>query len=143
MGRAQRQKGVRGEREVIVMLQPVVDEVCAEVGVPAPRLQRTGTMQADGGGSDIAGLPWLAMEVKNCATLRVGDWWVQTLRQCGQHQTPALAYKVGRQWFVMCYTTMHAHGQQMTVPAIVEWFDWLPWFRARLVQELLRGVSVQ
>jgi hypothetical protein len=29
------------------------------------------------------------------------------------------------------------------VPAIVEWFDWLPWFRARLVQELLRGVSVQ
>jgi hypothetical protein len=131
----QRRKGIRGEREVIVMLQPVVNHVYEGFGLVPPVLQRN-TLQNEAGGSDIAGLPWLALEVKNCATLRVADWWVQTLRQCGQHQTPALVYKFKARWAVMCYATVHAGPHQLSVPAVVEWSVWLQWFRARLTQEL-------
>lgn len=145
MGASQRRKGVAGEREVIVMLQPVVDEVCAACGHQAPTLKRTGSLQANGGGSDIAGLEWLALEVKNVkeSGLRVGEWWQQTLRQCGQQQVPVLAYKLKGKWFVMCFATMHASTHQWSVPVVITWHEWLTWFRARLTEELMKGVTLQ
>lgn len=99
MGRMSRNKGARGEREIIELLQPVVTEAYAAQGYPddwVPVLKRN-TMQADGGGFDIHGLEWCALEVKRAETLCLPAWWRQTLRQAGQTKHPVLAYRKSHQ----------------------------------------------
>lgn len=100
MSRMARNKGKRGERMVIDWLQPIVDEVCVQLGVKQVLLQRN-TVQSDRGGSDIVGLPWLAAEVKNCESngpAQLDKWWDQTEQQARdwstqtQMLTPVLFY---------------------------------------------------
>lgn len=135
-GLASRNKGKRGEREVIVMLQPVVSQVYEAFGIEAPRLQRN-QLQSDGGGFDIVGLDWMALEVKLQEKEAVEAWWRQTLAQCGQRQTPVLWYRRNNvEWKVRTLVTMQAGGQWLTMPATMSVADWLRWFRARLVEEL-------
>lgn len=100
-GRMSRNKGKRGEREVIALLQPVVTKAYKRKGYPEseiPRLQRN-TMQSDGGGFDIHGLEWLALEVKYQETLCLPAWWRQTCRQAkvSSRLTPVLAYRRSRE----------------------------------------------
>lgn len=95
-----RAKGQRGERQVIELLQPIIDNVYAQtndylkavnggglgnagMALNAPKLQRN-TLQSDSGGFDIVGLDWLALEVKNVETSEpsmVDKWWVQAVTQ--------------------------------------------------------------
>lgn len=81
-----RAKGANGEREVINMLQEVIDEVATSVSeeygcsFEFPRLIRN-TLQSAQGGEDIHGLPWYAVEVKRCEKQDIGRWWLQTTRQ--------------------------------------------------------------
>lgn len=134
-GKYSRNKGKRGERQVIDAMLPVVQEVYAAYGLPEPQLKRN-TMQADRGGTDIAGLDFLAIEVKNQETEALGAWWAQCLAQCGQHQTPVLLFKRNRiQWRCMLFATLGG-ARQLTVPAIISMEDFLIWLRARLSEEL-------
>lgn len=104
MGKMSRDKGARGEREIIDLLQPIANAVYAEAGQHAPQLKRTSSMQADGGGCDIAGIDWLALEVKRCETLHVAQWWQQCLKQAKSGQMPVLAYRRNSgQWCFKCY----------------------------------------
>lgn len=93
MAKASRDKGARGEREVIDLLQPIVDTAYREAGKEPPRLQRTSSMQADGGGCDVHGLPWLALEVKRCETLQIESWWRQCCEQAKRGQIAVLMYR--------------------------------------------------
>lgn len=103
MGSMARSKGARGEREIIDLLQPIVDAAYAEHNnrivhdadrrLSTPQLKRTSSMQADGGGCDIHGIDWLALEVKRCETLQVGAWWEQCVRQARPGQLPVLVYR--------------------------------------------------
>lgn len=79
-GNMSRNKGQRGEREVVKLLQPIVDKVYGSLGLTPPVLERN-LMQSHKGGFDIAGLHWMALEVKYQETLNVGMWWNQTLAQ--------------------------------------------------------------
>lgn len=101
MGTMSRNKGKRGEREIIAILQPVVTEAYKTRGYPddwVPVLKRN-TMQSDGGGFDIHGLEWCALEVKRAETLCLPAWWRQTLRQAGETKHPVLAYRQnGNPW---------------------------------------------
>ncbi|MAF43625.1 MAG: hypothetical protein CMI54_05595 [Parcubacteria group bacterium] len=97
-----RDKGKRGEQEINRILQPVIDKVYAKVQMvepegfsEVPKLQRN-AMQSAEGGYDIVGIDWLAIEVKNCATLSLDKWWNQTTEQTGEEQLPVLLYKVSR-----------------------------------------------
>ena len=79
MGSMARSKGQRGEREIVALLQAVVNEVYTAYNrkvistteselvqyrtLEVPLLQRN-TIQSDRGGYDIVGLDWLAPEVK-------------------------------------------------------------------------------
>lgn len=149
MGLMSREKGRKGEREVIAILQPVVSELFASHGLPAPVLKRN-SLQCDGGGSDIIAttqegspevrLAWLGIEVKFHQQYAVSRWWEQTLRQCGQHQTPILFYRRNNEaWRVRLFATLAAGQQSITVAANVALEDFLRWFRARLTQELSKG----
>ena len=102
-----RDKGKRGEREVIDWLQPIVNEIYRSYGIEPALLQRN-TIQSDRGGTDIAGLEWLAAEVKNVeadnpAILK--DWWTQCSEQAsqwskpGRPMIPVLFYKRNRRPF--------------------------------------------
>jgi hypothetical protein len=78
-------KGKRAEREIVGLLQPVVNAVYAAAGITPPLLQRN-TLQSDRGGYDIVGLDWFAPEVKRCETLSLRTWWEQCKGQAKPSQ---------------------------------------------------------
>lgn len=138
-GLMSRNKGKRGEREIVDLLQPVVNEVYELYELPPVKLKRN-TLQSDSGGSDIAGLPWLAIEVKyHSKTINLSPWWAQTVAQAEQGQEPVLFYRRNHiAWRVKMFGMLGRAGCCRTVPVIVEVPDFLAWFRARLSQELER-----
>ena len=79
-GLMSRNKGKRAEREVVNLLQPIVNKVYAAAGKEAPSLERN-LMQSHKGGHDIVGLEWMALEVKHQEALQVNAWWKQTEEQ--------------------------------------------------------------
>lgn len=136
MGRASKEKGKRGEREVVRILQPIVDQVYGEFGVRVPLLERN-LQQSHRGGFDIAGLEWMALEVKYREEFAVDAWWEQTLAQCGQHQTPILFYRRNKvEWKVRLYGMLQANGVFLHTPVTVDLAIFRQWFRLRLIQEL-------
>lgn len=131
-----RGKGSAGEREVIQILQPVVSQVFELFGEDIPRLQRN-LLQADGGGSDIHGLDWMALEVKFHAELSLNAWWQQTVRQAGNKRTPILFYRTNRQpWRVCMLGLLGTPSAGRTCRVTVDLADFLAWFRIRLTEEL-------
>jgi hypothetical protein len=108
-------KGKRGEREVVKLLQAVVDKVHNEKssGLDCPRLQRN-TLQSDKGGFDIVGLDWLAVEVKYHETLAVKQWWQQTVKQAKPGQQPVLFYRKSRSpWHVVTLVQLPGSGRMV------------------------------
>lgn len=93
MGKMARNKGARGEREVIELLQPIVDAAYAAAGLEPPKLKRTSSTQADGGGCDVCGIDWLALECKWDESYQVDAWWRQCLAQAKPGQFAVLIYK--------------------------------------------------
>lgn len=135
-GRKSRNKGKTGEREVIAMLQPVVNQIYPLFDQDVPRLQRN-LLQADGGGSDIHGLDWMALEVKYHATEQVNTWWAQTVRQAGKRKVPILFYRTNNQrWRVVMFGLLGTPSAGRTCRVTVEVEDFLAWFRIKLTEEL-------
>lgn len=100
-GKMSRNKGQRGEREFIGILQRVIDEVFGE-GVY--ELKRN-LFQTREGGYDVTGLPeqydLIAFEVKFQETLNIESWWKQTVEQAGD-KAPVLAFRQSRKkWRIM------------------------------------------
>src|SRR5690606_3259216 len=96
MGKMSRNKGARGEREILGILQPVVDSVWSEMrpGHAIPVLRRNYTQRFESKQYDIIGLPWAAVEVKRCENLSgIGSWWKQVLAATRPGQTPILIYR--------------------------------------------------
>lgn len=118
-GLASRNKGKRGEREVIKLLQPIVDSVYGEGAI---LLQRN-MLQSDKGGCDIAGLEKFAIEIKRHERLNVKAWWRQTLEQAKPHQIPVLFYRQnGESWTVM-YSTGSDSVCTTDVPTFTRIFE--------------------
>lgn len=136
-GRGTRDKGKRGEREVIALLQPHVDKACEELGVQRILLQRN-TLQAHVGGCDVCGLDWLALEVKRQETLCLAQWWAQTVTQAAPHAEPVLLYRVSRarSWTAMMRGAIGGVHVWHYGPVVVGESMFLEWFDARLRAEL-------
>lgn len=135
-GTMSRNKGKRGEREIIDLLQPVVNEVRAHFGLPELILKRN-TLQSDRGGSDIAGLPWLAAEVKLHAKLQPTQWWKQTQVQAEAHQVPVLFYRMDRQrsWTVRMMGSVFVGSRELVDVMDFSMEHFLRWFRVVLVHQ--------
>ena len=135
MGINIRTKGASAEREVIKILQPIVDDVRTVLGLETVKLQRN-ALQSDSGGYDIVGIDWLALEVKRCETLSINAWWAQTVRQTGKGQTGVLIYRQSRQkWKVMLNGVLPSANQGLAVRVTVDISDFLAYFRMRLEQQ--------
>src|SRR5436190_7891463 len=102
-----RSKGQRGEREVVKILQDVVDLVRARYGAEPLVLQRN-ALQSHLGGCDLHGLDGFAVEVKFVEVEAVGQWWAQAIRQAEKlsqkdrtEVIPILFYRASRRpWAV-------------------------------------------
>lgn len=103
-GKMSRNKGANGELEFLKLLQPVVDAV---LGVGEVVLARN-LMQTRDGGFDIAGLTWMALEVKRQEALSLGVWWEQTMQQASGGRLPILAYRQNnKKWKVRMLTAIY------------------------------------
>lgn len=132
-----RNKGKKGEREVIDMLQPIVDQVYEAHGLKPPQLKRNQN-QSDGGGYDIVGLPWFAPEVKRHETLCVDKWWAQCLAQADAGQAAVLLWRRNgeRSWHVRMMGYVGGPGTGLQVPVDISYEDFRRWFRLKLNEEL-------
>lgn len=116
-----RDKGQRGEREVLAILQGFITEVVPHGTVALKR----NTLQSDGGGFDIVadtGFFPYAVEVKFQETLSVDKWWAQTVEQADKYgKTPILFYRKSRSpWKVI--VRLDVSGVVITPTLSVE--DW-------------------
>lgn len=130
-----RDKGKRAERQVIDLLQPVVNEVYEAHGLTPPVLQRN-TLQCDSGGCDIAGLKWVAIEVKHQKVLYVAAWWAQACEQADRLKAwPVLLYRQNHgRWHAV--TQMHCADTHRDYKVTLDMEDFLVWFRVNLTREL-------
>jgi hypothetical protein len=142
-GRSSQQKGKRGERAVIELLQPILDRVYKTFGLESPMLQRN-TLQFDAGGFDICGLDWLACEVKNCETFQLDKWWEEAKTQAETQKKrfhkecePVLMYKRNNAKFRVRMKGYIPCGERKVRTVVDIGLDsFLVWFEERVKQEL-------
>lgn len=140
-GRTSRNKGSRGEREVIALLQPVVNKVCDEFNEPRFVLRRNQDQRWKEKQYDLIGVPWIALEVKRQENLSgFGSWWRQTLKACGERQTPVLIYRQNyKPWQVRmrCYVAAGDAWIYGTIDMKIEFF--LEWFEVALRSKIRKS----
>jgi hypothetical protein len=91
VGKASRDKGVRGELEVFKVIED-------HLGIS---LKRNSQEQYEQGGCDQY-LHYFALEIKRCETLKLESWWKETVDQTPYEYIPTLIYRQSRQpWRVM------------------------------------------
>lgn len=139
-GRMARSKGQRGEREVIALLQPIVDKVCDGCGRVRLELKRNLHQRFAKKQYDIDGVPWIALEVKRVENLSgIGGWWRQTLDSTREGQTPVLIYRQNHgQWKVRMRVPVRAGGKGAPVVKCTVTVDlptFLVWFEQRMRYE--------
>lgn len=137
-GLMSRNKGKRGEREVIKLMEPVLRGVYEDAGLldELPKLQRN-TLQSDGGGFDIVGLEWLALEVKYQEQFNLSGWWKQCAAQCGRGQEPVLIYRKNNvKWRVRMFGLLPAGNKRIRTICDITGDAWLVWLRERVIAEL-------
>lgn len=86
MGKAQRDKGANGEREVVAMLRAH--------GFPCHRTPNSGGLFIPG---DIVGMPRLHLEVKRQERLSLPAWCAQAEAEAPEDTTPMVVYRSSRQ----------------------------------------------
>ncbi|MCK5613717.1 hypothetical protein KAR91_68265 [Candidatus Pacearchaeota archaeon] len=132
MGSMAKQKGKRGEREVVKIIQPIVDEVYGSFGMEPPQIFRNQN-QSFQGGYDLDGLDWLAIEVKRQETLSIKKWWEQTLEQADKGQDPVLIYRQSRKkWRVMMYGWLDCGVSGIMVPVDIGLAEFESYLRLKL-----------
>jgi hypothetical protein len=105
-----RDKGQRGEREIVARFVAVMERVQKEGGFDASFSEevKRNTLQSDRGGYDVANVPMLAIEVKRAETLQLNGWWNQTVNQAKRNEMPVLFYRQNRRpWHCMTYTAIN------------------------------------
>lgn len=141
-GRRSRNKGSRGEREVLALLQPVVNDVCKAKGHPQFVIRRNADQRYAAKQYDLIGVPWIALEVKRQETLSVGSWWQQTLRATDENQVPVLAYRQNYQsWTFRVRVPVRVNEKHIRMTVEMEEREFLAWFRLML-GEFLHDVRI-
>lgn len=139
-------KGKRAERSVASALNPILESICIQVGIPVMALRRN-LKQTQQGGHDLDGLDWIAIEIKHHAEIKskLNGWWEQTLRQAGPMtdargvvtymKEPVLIYKAnGSRWHVRMFARLDLdpeNNRRLRVVADISWDAFLVWFEKK------------
>jgi Holliday junction resolvase len=94
MGKAEREKGKRGEREIARLLR--------DMGFDAHRTQQYCGNTGDA--ADVIGIEGFHLEVKRCEVTKIHEWIRQSERDCGEKVPIVLHRRNGEPW----YATMPA-----------------------------------
>ncbi|AIM40598.1 hypothetical protein [Vibrio phage VpKK5] len=132
-------KGKRGEREIAKILSDAIDEIGQElrsagVEVDLPQVERN-LSQSRSGGFDLAGISWLAPEVKRQEQLNINAWWKQTMKQATESdREPVLFFKQNRKpWRVMTLVFLKLpDGKRVKVRGEISLADWLFYFKEQI-----------
>ena len=141
-----RDKGARGEREVLNAMQRVVDKVISELRLERAKVGREGpdqlqllrnSLQSAVGGYDLVGIDWIAVEVKRQEKELLQPWWNQTLESIRNKPSlmPVLVHRGnGLSWKVRMYGYLLAGDLSapvkikcpvdITFDAFLIWFEW-------------------
>lgn len=125
-----RSKGQRGEREIIGILQELVDRTRVARQLAPIVLQRN-TLQAHLGGDDLVGLGRFSCEVKRVETDYNEAWWRQAVRQAGDTKVPILFYrrnKVAWAVKVRAYVSTPCDRDQHELDITLSLEDFILWF---------------
>ena len=130
-------KGKRGEREVVRVVQPVISEIYSGMGLEPPSIERN-LNQSRKGGYDIAGLDWLALEVKYQEQENLSGWWKQCKDQAGPNQEPVLLWRRnGGKWRCRMFGHLDAGGiYKVRCPVDIGLEAFLLYLKLRIKKEL-------
>lgn len=139
-GRMAKNKGANGEREMAKVLTGWSLPVCEYLGVPVPEFERTASAQSKGGGYDLCGVPWLAVEVKRVETMALPAWWRQCKGQARPGQIPFLAWRQNRKPWQFRVLLKHSTGAGSVLLAVdMDYDNARSWYQyelyARLIEE--------
>jgi hypothetical protein len=140
-GKMSRDKGGRGEREVIALMQPIVDRVCDANGHARFEIRRNYTQRFAAKEYDLIGVPWMALEVKRVEEQSgLEGWWRQVIAATRDGQVSVLLYRQNnRPWKARFRTLLDTGGERhvrATVTVDIETF--LVWFEVTLDNYLKR-----
>lgn len=146
-----RQKGAEGERQVIKMLTPIIQDVMRALEFPEDKIaaalksvQRNQNQSAVGG-NDLSNTFGLSIEVKRQEQLAINTWWAQCEAAAQRNdELPVLIFKQNNKpWRFITWGFLHCPGTEggwTSVRARVEfneetfkkWFT--EWVRGKLMQ---------
>lgn len=139
-------KGKTGEREIVTLLNVVLEEIIAEQLVPEAkidllrRIVQRNQNQSAVGGSDI-NIFGLAIEVKRQETLSIEEWWRQACKSAATNNDVAvLIYRQNRkQWYVVIDGYLAVPGGLTSVRAQINLPDFLRWFKQWAKEQIANG----
>ena len=136
-GKMAKNKGANAEREVAKILQPIIDEVYESVGLESPTMKRN-LEQTRGGGYDLVGIDWMALEIKRQENLSIESWWKQTIKQTLPGQVPVLMYRQNnKKWKVLMMGAIRSSKTSaVSMRVEISLNDFLRWFTTRAMNEL-------
>lgn len=130
-------KGRNAEREIVGLLQPILDYAWGTIKLEAPQLQRRGLGFS---GQDIVGLEWLALEVKFHAKPAIESWWEQCVEQSkrrnGGRATPVLAYKTNFKPWRVRMPGFAASDVMHACIVDIDWESFEYWFYKRCLVDV-------
>lgn len=139
-----RNKGQRGERQVVQLLQAIVDKVRRDKGVSPAVLQRN-ALQAHLGGDDLHGLDGFSVEVKWQEIDYNPAWWRQCLRQAEERKAvPILFYRSSRmKWRIKfrAYVSTPFDRDQIEMDLETNEDDFVEWFGNAYAEEIDRQLG--
>jgi hypothetical protein len=144
-----RDKGQRGEREVVDFINDIYDEVHELLGIPLPPkpIAQRRQNQSAVGGMDLDNTCAYAIEVKNQENLQVNTWWKQTITSASETgKIPVLLYKQSRKgWKVVIQLNPAVHDvaefshyiRKESIRATIELDDFREIFRAHAINFII------
>lgn len=153
-GSFSKQKGKRGERQIVKMLQGAIEEVYqwleqqpryesiktlieGQPQLKRPFLERNQN-QTNAGGCDLVGIKWASIEIKNtakCSPALITKWWQQCLDQCEENEEPILFFKRGTTQRVMVKGVIGGNIIHHRVPVEICIEDFMMYFRNKVHAE--------
>jgi hypothetical protein len=129
-GRKSKQKGSRGEIEIMAMLTNVMVLEYAGKKLPIPELNRGAH------GRDIRGIPFIAPEVKRHerdSLYNVEAWWNQAKAQSDAQREPVLFYRKNHEpWNVRMFGYLLVGQDRVRCPVDITLEAFMVWFTLKV-----------